>query len=120
MIRRASKVDANHSEIVAAFRQMSCSVQDLSRVGEGCPDLLVGFRGAHGEICVAVEVKDGSRPPSGRKLNARQMIWFNSWQGAAEVVESVEQVAELVNSYRRGSRAKGRTTLSLPVGSGGS
>ena len=38
----APRVDRNHSEIVDALRQAGASVQSLVKVGDGCPDLLVG------------------------------------------------------------------------------
>ena len=120
MPKYAAKVDANQPEIVQAFRAMGCSVSHTHTAGEGFPDLAVGFKGAHGPVTVLVEVKDGSKPLSGKQLTGAQKIWHREFQGAKAIVESVEQVAELVNSYRRGSRAKGRTTLNLPVGTGGS
>ena len=44
-MRRAAKIDENQPEIVDALRAMGCSVTILSAVGNGCPDILVGFRG---------------------------------------------------------------------------
>jgi hypothetical protein len=41
-MRRAAKKDARHAEMVADLRKMGFSVIDLSRVGDSCPDLLVG------------------------------------------------------------------------------
>jgi hypothetical protein len=43
-MRRAAKVDANQTEIVQALRQIGAVVQSLAAVGNGCPDLLVGYR----------------------------------------------------------------------------
>lgn len=40
-MRRAARVDGPHAEIVTALRKCGCQVLDLSRVGGGCPDLLV-------------------------------------------------------------------------------
>ena len=57
-MRRAAKVDNNQSAIVARFRELYCSVQDLSSVGAGVPDILVGLRDARGErVNVLVEIK---------------------------------------------------------------
>ena len=42
---RAAKIDANQNEIVDALRKAGCSVQILSSVGKGCPDILVGRGG---------------------------------------------------------------------------
>lgn len=44
-MRRAAKVDGNHSEIIKALRQIGASVADTSRIGQGFPDAVVGFRG---------------------------------------------------------------------------
>ena len=43
-MRRAAKVDGNQAEIVSALRQVGAEVQSLASVGQGVPDLLVGFR----------------------------------------------------------------------------
>ena len=64
-MRRASRQDANHSEIASAFaRAPGCRVVDVHAFAAiGC-DLLVYWRGR----CFHVEIKDGSKPPSARKL----------------------------------------------------
>lgn len=38
MPRRKARVDANQSEVVAAFRAAGATVQHLHMVGGGCPD----------------------------------------------------------------------------------
>lgn len=84
MTRRAAKVDANQPEIVAALRKVGADVTSLAAVGDGVPDLLVGFRGA----TVLIEVKDGSKPPSARQLTADQIEWHAAWRGGRCVVVS--------------------------------
>lgn len=91
-MRRAAKVDANQAEIVAALRKVGASVTPIHMVGNGCPDLLVGFRGR----TVVMEVKDGSKPPSARKLTEDEVMWFGSWKGEAHVVETAEQAISLL------------------------
>ena len=39
-----NRTDANHQEIVAALQTIGATVQDLSQVGAGCPDILVGYK----------------------------------------------------------------------------
>lgn len=97
-MRRAAKVDANQPQIVAALRDVGASVQPLHAVGKGCPDLLVGFRGVNHLL----EVKDGSLPPSARKLTEAQEEWHPSWRGNAVVVKSVDEALEAigVDSFR--------------------
>lgn len=46
MSRFARRTDANQAPIVKALRQLGAYVVDLSRVGGGVPDLLIGWRGA--------------------------------------------------------------------------
>lgn len=85
-MRRAAKVDGNQAEIVAALRRAGCSVQSLAAIGKGCPDLLVGRAGRN----YALEIKDGRKPPSARRLTPDETAWLESWHGQVAVVTSVE------------------------------
>lgn len=89
------RIDANHTEIVAALRAVGCSVQDLAAVGGGCPDLLVARKGK----MALLEVKDGKKPPSARRLNPLQQAWHNDWRSPVHVVLSVEQALAVVGIY---------------------
>lgn len=82
---RRARVDDNQAEIVAALRGVGASVELLHRVGGGCPDLLVGYRGRN----FLIEVKDGAKPPSARTLTPQQQDWHAGWRGCAEVVIDV-------------------------------
>jgi hypothetical protein len=58
----------------------------LAAVGQGVPDLLVGYQGKN----ILVEVKDGNKTPSRRKLTDDQVKWHDNWNGGAvAVVDSV-------------------------------
>ena len=85
-MRRAARTDNNQSEIVKALRQVGMSVQVLSAVGKGCPDLLVGWRGTN-YLC---EIKDGAKVPSARPLTLDQQRWIFEWAGVVIVATSVE------------------------------
>jgi len=91
-MRRAAKVDANQTEIVKALRQVGASVQSLASTGKGVPDLLVGFRGKN----LLLEVKDGGKVKSDRKLTPDQVAWHQGWRGHVAVVESVEQAIKIL------------------------
>ena len=93
-MHRAAKADANQGEIVQALRQMGASVQHLHTVGAGCPDLLVGFRGVN----LLVEVKDGEKVPSKRKLTPDEERWHDNWRGQVAIVESVDDAVALLSS----------------------
>lgn len=86
-MRRQARVDDNQAEIVAALRKIGASVQPLHAVGSGCPDILVGWRGFN----TILEIKDGKKPPSARKLTPDQEKWHAAWMGQVTVVETVEQ-----------------------------
>lgn len=78
----AKRVDSNQTLIVRACRKAGASVQVLSDVGKGCPDLLVGFRRANHLL----EVKDPNQPLSKRRLTPQEAIWHKLWEGQVEVV----------------------------------
>lgn len=91
-MRRAAKVDANQTDIVAALRKIGATVQPLHGVGSGCPDLLVGYRGVN----YAIELKDGAKPPSARKLTPDQVEWHIAWRGQVAVADSIEAAIAVV------------------------
>lgn len=97
---RAAKIDANQNEIVNALRKIGCSVQILSSVGKGCPDLVVGIGSGYG-LNLFVEIKDGNKPPSAQKLTPDQVKWHSEWKGSKVVVNSVESAIDAVNNYRK-------------------
>lgn len=87
MARRKAKVDDNQSEIVKALRSVGCSVAITSGAGDGFPDIVVGFRGFN----YLMEIKDGNKPPSARKLTSKQRTFHRQWLGQIRVVHSVEE-----------------------------
>lgn len=95
--RLAARTDANQREVVAALRAVGATVQHLHAVGRGCPDLCVGFRGVN----YLIEIKDGSKPPSARRLTADEKIWHDSWQGTVCVVESVDDALNAIGTSAR-------------------
>jgi hypothetical protein len=70
-VRRAAKVDANQEAIVKALRKIGALVTSLAAVGNGVPDLVVWYAG----LWTMLEVKDGNKPPSARKLTDEQAKW---------------------------------------------
>lgn len=97
-MRRAARVDDNQAEIVGALRDVGYSVQSLAALGKGVPDLLVGGidRRTGQEANWIMEVKDGSKPPSDRRLTPDEAAWHERWAGPVAVVETVEDALRLV------------------------
>ena len=92
-MRRAAKVDDNQAEIVKAFRAMGATVFPTHRVGQGFPDLVVGYKGKN----YLVEVKDGKKFKSQRALTDDEQKFFNGWKGSIFIVESVDHCVNLLN-----------------------
>lgn len=93
---RAARVDANQPLIVDAFRKLGCSVFHCHTVGQGFPDIAVGFLGkTH-----LIEIKDGAKVPSAQKLTPPEKLFFAEWRGSAAIVNSVEAVQRLVTEWR--------------------
>ena len=82
------KVDNNQLDIVKAFRSMGATVLNLSTVGKGCPDLLIGYKG----ISVLVEVKSKTG-----KFTEPQLKFMEQWQGGAvNRIDSVDGAIRLI------------------------
>ena len=86
------KIDANQKEIVSVFRKMGFSVCLLSSLGNGVPDILVGY----GSENYLFEIKDGSKPPSKRKLTEDEENFFKTWRGHCDIIESVDETIEII------------------------
>jgi hypothetical protein len=96
------KKDANHNDVLEHWRDQGVSVLDLSAMGSGCPDALIMVAGPHGFAYSLVEIKDGSKPPSARKLTPDQVAFHTRWPDAIPVVTSCEDADRLVAAMRNG------------------
>lgn len=97
---RAKRVDRNHGDIRKTFRRLGWIVHDLSALGGGMPDLLIvkPFNFITGRRALLVEVKDGAKAPSARRLTPAQVklhAAFESAGLAVVVIETVEQAEAL-------------------------
>ena len=87
-MRHKASLDANHTEIVAGLRQIGATVVDLAKVGKGCPDILVGFRGK--TYLMEIKTKTGH-------VRATQEQFFRSWSGGhIAVVRSVDDAYNIL------------------------
>ena len=96
-MRRAARVDANHADIIAAFRSFGFSVADTSRLGSGFPDCVIARNGITG----LVEIKDGSKPASARRLTDDEERFRMNWNGRWELVESFDDVMRIAQSWNQ-------------------
>lgn len=91
-MRRAARRDDNERDIIHALIKVGCLVQPLTQ-GDGVPDLLVGVPSGR---LIVIEVKDGSKAPSQRRLTEKELAWHHKWAAfPVFVVENVEQAVKL-------------------------
>jgi len=91
-MRYANRVDENQGDIVKALRKAGATVRIIT-MGDGVPDLLVGYQG----YTLLLEVKDGKKPPSARSLTEAEQKFFNEWTGGMlAIVNSVEEALEIL------------------------
>lgn len=97
---RARRVDANLTEIVHEFRRLGCSVH----VTNDMWDLTVAWSG----VVMLIEVKDGKKPPSKKRLTKRAQEFYKTWKAQPKVVEDlsgVEETVALLQDWHRRIRA---------------
>ena len=94
-MRRAARKDANQGEIVTALRDAGYLVWILD---EPCDLLVAKEYETHDVQPLArlwlLEVKDSAKPPSARKLTAKQVETHKRWP--VIVVENVQQALQAV------------------------
>ena len=71
----AKRVDLNHQEVVKTLRLLGATVFDASRMGQGFPDLVVGYN----HQTVLVEIKSGEQ----KKFTQAQLKFMADWKGSA-------------------------------------
>jgi len=92
-MRRAARRDDNEQDIIKAMRAEGAYVKQIN--DEGLFDLLVSHRGE----TLLVEVKDGAKPPSARRLTDAEAKFHNEWPGSdLYIVNSVEEAIALLRT----------------------
>ena len=80
--RAQGRKDANHKELVAYWLTLpGTSWQDTCEI----PGALDGIAGCNG-VDVRIEIKDGSKPPSGRKLTDAERMTIDNWTGRKPII----------------------------------
>ena len=88
---RNGRVDANQTKIVKALRAHGVTVFPTSDIGRGFPDLIVNS--PYTKRIYFMEVKDGNKPPSQRKLTPAQVKFHShpAWEKYCCVVKNVDE-----------------------------
>lgn len=90
--RRAARVDANQPQIVDRLRALGCSVASTAALGQGFPDIVVGYRGSN----YLFEIKDPAKKPSERRLTPAESLFHRSWGGQVDTIHTWEDVCEII------------------------
>ena len=99
-MRRASRTDQNHEEIVRGLRAVGASVTSLAAVGRGVADVLCGFRGAWHvlEVKKPKGVRGGIR---GGTLTEDQVAWIAAQRAPVHVVRSLSDALDAIGAARK-------------------
>ena len=93
---RAARVDSNQPEIVTALRKVGCVVVIVSQLKNLC-DIAVLRAG----VTYWMEIKDGTKPPSQRKLTPGELKCksdFESVGVAYNIVNSIDEALHIINN----------------------
>ena len=86
-----SRTDSNQSIIAKTLRRAGATVQTLHEVGNGVPDLLVGYKGKN----FLLEVKTDKG-----QLNEKQVEFFHNWKGNCYVVRTEHAALQSIGAVR--------------------
>lgn len=94
---RAKRKDSNHVEIGDGLRAHRWSVLDLAQYG-----VSVDYAVSKPGFACLVEVKDGNKPPSARKLTDEEQKLRDRWEGPYVVAISLlDALAQLEALYEQ-------------------
>ena len=88
------RVDSNQPEIVEGLRDIGATVLHIHEVGHGAPDLVVGFRNRN----YLIEVKDGKKIPSKRKLTPDEQIFHQWWRGQVKIANNLQEALAIIGA----------------------
>ena len=85
--RRAARIDANQPDIVKGLRAFGASVTSMASLGDGVPDLLIGFRQRW--YVMEVKAEDGELTPD-------QIDWIAKQRAPVYTVKSLEHAIKFL------------------------
>jgi len=91
---KASKVDSNQKEIVTALRRVGAVVLITSML-KNAFDILVGYKGK----LYIVEIKDGKKPSSQRKLTEGELKCKNMFESVGvkyNVITTIDEAFKMI------------------------
>ena len=92
-MRRAARRDAGEQDIIKAMRACGAFVKVIN--DEGTFDLLCWYNGH----TLLLEIKDGNKPPSARRLTDAEQKFHDEWPGNnLRIINSVQEALDLLKA----------------------
>jgi hypothetical protein len=92
-MRRAARRDNGEQDIIKAMRAEGAFVKVIN--DEGTFDLLCCYNGR----TLLLEIKDGSKPPSARRLTDAEQKFHDAWPGDnLHIINSAEEAIALLRT----------------------
>lgn len=70
----------------------SLSVFSTHMVGKGFPDIVIGYKKKN----YLIEIKDGDKPPSARKLTADESKFHSTWNGQVATIKNEDELLQIL------------------------
>ncbi len=86
-----ARIDRNQPEIVEHFRKHGFYVLHVHQL-KNCVDIMV----SKGKVTAAVEIKDGEKVPSARRLTEGELKFKNEWKGHWYLCENKEDADKIM------------------------
>src|SRR3990167_2302049 len=94
--QKMKNIASNKAEIVQILKKVpGLSVLDLSELEEGCPDLLIGYKGFNHLI----EIKNSDSKESGTLQTERRKIFFDGWLGQIIIASDIDAILFAIISH---------------------
>ena len=101
-MRTDARIDRNQPEIVKEFRRLGYSVLIIAQL-KNCCDIIIARDG----FTCAVEIKDGAKPPSARRLTEGEQGFKDTWKGRWYLCESIDDAQVIDRTERALVKASG-------------
>lgn len=100
-MRKRGRTDQNQKSIVESLRQISgVTVAITSSIGNGFPDLIVSRAVGKSRTAVLIELKDGQKPASRKKLTPDEQKFKSEWEGCYYVCENLDQILKVLGIWQ--------------------
>ncbi len=110
-MRKRARTDRIQQDVIRAVRDFGASVWPTHQLGDGFPDLVVGYHGLN----LLWELKNGEAPPSEQKLTSDEIVFQASWRGDYTVIRSVEEAISELQKVASGLQRKKVRLQGAPV-----